>query len=50
MSDLILDGAVVGILITMIALLTAFKKGVNEIITGLEAISEALDRLARKND
>ena len=50
MSDLILVGVLVGLLITMIALLTAFKKGVNEIITGLEAISESLDRFARKTD
>lgn len=50
MLDILLIGVLVGLLITAIAILTALKSGFNEIIRGLEAVSEALDRLSSKTD
>ena len=50
MLDLLLIGVLVGLLITAIALLTAMKSGFNEMIRGLEAISEALDRASRRKE
>lgn len=41
-------GILLAILITGIAILTALKTGFNEVIRGLEAISEALDKAAKK--
>lgn len=37
-------GLLIAILVIGIAILTAVKKGFNEVIKGLEAISEALDK------